>query len=130
MPHEESFHPPDWVKIADKDLDRVARLLADKDAEAAGFYLQQALEKLLKAFLLSRGWKLRRIHDLQALLNEALEFDGSLEKYRVVCQKITAFYFLDRYPLTTNLGVTQKDVRDSLKKVSGLIRKLKAHLTT
>jgi hypothetical protein len=67
---------------------------------------------------------------LQALLNEALEFDGSLEKYRVVCQKITAFYFLDRYPLTTNLGVTQKDVRDSLKKVSGLIRKLKAHLTT
>lgn len=128
MPRDESLHPPDWLKIAEKDLSRVARLLADKDASAAGFYLQQAMEKLLKAFLLSRGWKLKRIHDLQALLNEALEYDGSLERYRAACQKITGFYFLDRYPVTTEPDITVKDVRGCLRRVDGLIRKLKKHL--
>lgn len=64
MPPEESSYPRDWFVIAERDLGRVDRCLRDRDAEAAGFFLQQALEKFLKAFLLSKGWRLRRIHDL------------------------------------------------------------------
>jgi len=71
MPREESRYPADWLRIADKDLERVGHLLDVRDPEAAGFYLQQAVEKFLKAFLLSKGWQLERIHDLEALLNEA-----------------------------------------------------------
>ena len=43
------------------------------DPDAAGFYLQQAMEKYLKAFLLSKKWKLKRTHDLEVLLNEAVQ---------------------------------------------------------
>ena len=64
MPHEESLYPADWVRIAEKDLRRVDRLLDKHDPELAGFCLQQAVEKFLKAFLLSKGWRLRRIHNL------------------------------------------------------------------
>ena len=91
MPREESLYPADWRRIAEKDLRRAEHLLNIHDAEAAGFYLQQAMEKFLKAFLLSKGWKLERIHDLEALLNAALEYDLSLEEFRSACQKITAF---------------------------------------
>ena len=69
MPREESLYPGDWLRIAEKDLQRVPRLLSTDDPEAAGFYLQQAVEKFLKAFLLSKGWQLQRIHNLEALLN-------------------------------------------------------------
>ena len=72
MPPEESLYPADWLRIAQKGLIRVERLLTVRDHEAAGFYLQQAVEKFLKAFLLFKGWKLERIHDLEALLNRAL----------------------------------------------------------
>ena len=56
MPLEESLYPADWLRIAEKDLGRVEQLLDIQDPEAAGFYLQQAVEKFLKAFLLSKGW--------------------------------------------------------------------------
>lgn len=124
MPPKESLYPADWLRIAEKDLRRVDHLLDADDPEAAGFYLQQAVEKFLKAFLLSRGWELKRIHDLETLLNAALAHDPSLEPFRAVCQKITGFYSVERYPIMTETGLTVNDVRGSLGQVKGLIEKL------
>ena len=125
MQREESRYPGDWLRIAERDLERVEQLLGIQDPEAAGFYLQQAVEKLFKAFLLSRGWKLQRTHDLEALLNAALNYDASLESFREVCQKIAAFYFVERYPLFTDVGMTEEDVRDSLAQIEGLVERLR-----
>jgi HEPN domain-containing protein len=47
MPREESLYPADWRRIAEKDLRRAEHMLDIRDAEAAGFYLQQAVEKFL-----------------------------------------------------------------------------------
>ena len=44
----------------------ILRSLGDNDPEMAGFCLQQAIEKFLKAFLLSKGWQLWQIHSLEA----------------------------------------------------------------
>ena len=125
MPRKESLYPTDWLRIAEKDLQRAEHLLGIHDAEAAGFYLQQAVEKFLKAFLLSKGWKLERIHDLEALLNDALAYDPSLEEFRSACQKITAFYFVERYPFVTGTGLTEDDVRSSREQVQQLIEKIR-----
>jgi HEPN domain-containing protein len=125
MLREESLYPADWLRIAEKDLGRVEHLLAVHDPEAAGFFLQQAVEKFLKAFLLSKGWELERIHDLEVLLNEALAYDPSLEPFRAVCQKITGFYFVERYPFVVEGGLTTEDVRTSLEQVRGLIERLR-----
>jgi HEPN domain-containing protein len=92
MQSSESSYPKDWLRIAEKDWKRVEMLIDGDDPELAGFCLQQAVEKFLKAFLLSKGWQLRRIHNLDALLEDATKYDPSLEVYRSVCQKITAFY--------------------------------------
>lgn len=54
MHPEESLYPADWLRIAEKDLNRAEYLLED-DSELAGFCLQQGAEKLLKAFLLSQS---------------------------------------------------------------------------
>jgi HEPN domain-containing protein len=128
MPREESHYPVDWLRIAEKDLGRVGYLLDVQDFEAAGFYLQQAVEKFLKAFLLSKGWELQRIHDLETLLNVALAYDPSLEPFRSACQKITGFYMVERYPFITETGLIEDDVRASLKQVEGLIEKLRAEI--
>lgn len=62
-----SGYPAEWVKKAQEDFRRVARRLAEEDVEDAAFHLQQALEKLLKGYLLSSGWQLKKTHDLEAL---------------------------------------------------------------
>lgn len=125
MPHKESLYPADWLRIAEKDFKRVKTSLDIEDPEAAGFFLQQALEKFFKAFLLSKGWKLNRIHDLEALLNEAIRYDVSLESFREACQKITGFYFVERYPFVMELGFTMEDVAISLEEVNGLVETLR-----
>lgn len=72
MVPKESIYFQDWFKIGEKDLNRAKKLLEWSDLEGAGFNIQQAVEKYLKGFLLSKGWKLRRIHNLETLLDDAV----------------------------------------------------------
>jgi HEPN domain-containing protein len=126
MPPKESLYPLDWFRVAERDLERVEKLLGQQDATLAGFCLQQAVEKYLKAFLLSKGWQLRRIHSLDALLDDAVVYDKSLETFRAVCQKISAFYSLERYPLLPETEVSVEDVRSCLVETKELIERLRS----
>lgn len=99
MPRDkESLYPLDWLKKAESDFNRVNRRLEEGDIEDAAFHLEQALEKYLKGFLLFHGWKLKKIHDLEALLDDAVKYDRNLERFRPLVQQITSYYLIDRYP--------------------------------
>lgn len=96
--HKDSIISEEWKKIAKKDWERVKRQLADGDAEAGGYFLQQSLEKYLKAFLLKQGWKLRKIHALHDLLSDAVSYKPELERFRNLCERVSGYYFAERYP--------------------------------
>ena len=125
MPAEESRYPADWLRLAEKDLKRVARALRDDDPELAGFCLQQAVEKFLKAFLLANGWKLKRIHDLGRLLDEARTYDPDLSRFRNLCQRITDYYVVERYPLIPDAGPSIEEVQRSLEAARDLVEKIR-----
>ena len=93
----------DWIKIARKDLERSKRNLQFNDINAAGFYLQQCIEKYLKAFLIERGWKLKKIHQLDALLDEAMKFLPELSVFKEFCARVSSYYLADRYPAFLNV---------------------------
>lgn len=95
---KESLLPKDWFAKAALDLMRVEALLAINDDEGAGFHLQQAAEKYLKGYLLGRGWRLKRTHDLDDLIDDALKFDAHLETFRNSCRFAGEFYVSERYP--------------------------------
>ena len=128
MRSEESSYYLDWLRIAERDLGRVGRCLRDEDPEAAGFFLQQALEKFLKGFLLSKGWQLRRVHDLEALLDDARDYDNELESFRPLCRRVTDYYVVERYPLLGVTGPTEEGVRGSLEAVRPLIERIRSSL--
>ncbi len=125
MPPKDSLYPRDWFRIADKDLRRAEHLLSMDDPEGAGYHLQQAVEKYLKGFLLSKGWRLKRVHDLEVLLNDALKYERTLEQYRTLCQKVSGYYVIDRYPLTAAATLTEKEVQLSMDEAKKLIKHLK-----
>lgn len=129
MQLDEPFSLSDWLKIAEKDWSRISNLLEDHDPEAAGFYLQQAVEKFLKAFLLSQGWRLQRIHDLESLLNDAVKYESTFESFRSALQKITAYYLIDRHPPILETGITEEVVKKSLSEIKPLIKSIRAYLT-
>jgi len=117
---EESTYPADWLRIAADDLRRVPRRLEEDDIADAAFHLQQALEKYLKGFLLSRGWKLERIHDLRALLEEAARHEPSLKKFRRLCAEVTAYYIQERYPFF-GTKPSREEVEANLERARGLV---------
>ncbi len=125
----ESSYPMDWLTIAERDLRRVSILLASEDPEGAGFHLQQALEKALKAFLIYSGWRLQRTHNLVSLLDSALAYDLDLEEFRLLCKEVTEYYFAERYPSTGRTGPGMIEVRDNLDKAQEMVLKIRAAIT-
>jgi HEPN domain-containing protein len=112
----------DWLKIARKDWQRIGRNLRARDLEAAAFFLQQSLEKYLKAFLLSRQWKLRRIHELDALLDEAVRHDSALEAFRDLCERVSGYYFAERYPPLGVFDLDPEDIKEDLTAARSFVK--------
>lgn len=118
---EDSPYAEDWLRIARRDWHRIHVLLADGDADGAGFFLQQALEKYLKAFLLKNAWKLKKVHTLQSLLDEAAAFAPDVASLRPVCERISGFYLGERYPSVGTEGLQTEDIRRELPEAKLLI---------
>lgn len=98
------------------------RNLKDRDPEAAGFFFQQALEKYLKAFLLKHGWKLRKIHELDALLDEAGKFQSDLENHRDLCERVSGYYMAERYPPLSDFELSVAEVRKDIRKAREFVK--------
>lgn len=102
--------------------------LDDGDAEEAGFWLQQALEKYLKAFLLSRGWVLRKIHDLEVLLNEARAHLPAFGGFGGACRRITGYYLAERYPFVAAHSIEIEEVSRSRDEIRELVQTIRQEL--
>ena len=112
----------EWILIARKDWRRAERNLKDQDSEAAGFFLQQSLEKYLKAFLLKHDWKLRKIHELDALLDEPSKHQQELESFRDLCERVSGYYFAERYPPLSDFELSPADIRRDLKEAREFVK--------
>jgi len=112
----------EWLSIALKDWKRMILMRDNGDLEAAGFYLQQSLEKFLKAFLLNHGWKLRKTHELDSLLEVAIEILPDLIDYQETCERISGYYIIDRYPTFFSLGISSDDFNNDVVTSNKLIK--------
>ena len=112
MPGPESTIPADWLAQGDQDLE-AAEILLNQNGPLpiVAFLLQQTVEKYLKGYLLSQAWSLRRIHDLEILIQEAISRDIDFGPFLSTCQQITEYYIESRYPV----GVTTVLVRTTVE---------------
>lgn len=62
------------------------------------FLCQGSAEKYLKAYLISQGWELEKIHDLQRLLGHALSYDQSFSELFPQAETLNEYITEGRYP--------------------------------
>jgi len=105
MPENSSI-VTEWIKRAEDDwkIVQMLKLLPEPLWEIASFHAQQSAEKYMKAFLIQKGWKLRKTHDLTELLSDCISYDSALSPLSGDCQELTPFALAGRYPtvLITN----------------------------
>ena len=118
-----------WVRYAQNDIDIAAREMnlpinpRHRAFEAILYHCQQSAEKMLKAYLISKGnnpWG----HDLDALRSECAAFDSEFNKARIVkhCVYLTTFVAA-RYPdftFSIDSGHAKRGL-NSAKRIYGFI---------
>jgi HEPN domain-containing protein len=127
MPVPDSLIPAEWFAKADEDI-RAAELLLAHDGPLGivAFLVQQATEKYLKGYLLSTGWSLERVHDLETLIEDASTHDAEFTPFLTACQRITEYYIEGRYPIGVSSALTRDEVTASLedaRRLATLVRK-------
>jgi len=64
------------------------------------------------------------------LLDNAVQYESSLEQYRLACQRIALFSMDSRYPSALLMGATENDVRHWQREIEGLIEQIRSALKT
>lgn len=104
-----------WFARADEDLN-VAQLILNEDRpyNPACFHEQQAAEKYLKGFLAHHEKHVRKIHDLDALLQECIKINQSFTGLQDSALYLGRFYVESRYP-DDYIEFTREDAEKGLK---------------
>lgn len=89
-----------WLQKAEHDRRAAEAALAQIPpiTDVAAFHCQQAVEKVLKAYLVWCGREFEKIHDLRALVNLCAEHEASFATLRDRVASLTPYAVRFRYP--------------------------------
>lgn len=88
-----------WLARADDDI-KISQLALGEDGppNPICFHCQQAAEKYLKAFLAHHGKHIRKVHNLENLLQNCRDIDKSFHELFDDASYLSQFYVESRYP--------------------------------
>ena len=98
-----------WIEKARDDLRWTKHNVETKEYSGACFSAQQAAEKALKAYLLSKGKSLQKTHDVVMLLKNCMMLDVSFKKLEKMTRTLFPYYATTRYPFGDELFTFNKE---------------------
>ena len=112
----DSLRYRDWYNRAEQDL-RGARILLEHDGgnELVAFHCQQAMEKMLKGWLLKASGELTEGHSLVFLCRKAIAAGAPLRDALRDCAYVNQFYLETRYPADTYIPVSDQEAHDCIE---------------
>lgn len=111
-----------WLANAEDDLRWCEASIAGSVWHGACFSAQQAAEKALKGFLLSRGNAVHKIHDLSAILERCRLVDRSFETIREHVLPLVDYYLQTRYPdMGDFIDYTEEKAREALVHAQAIV---------
>jgi len=120
----------EWIQRADLDLSEAEFLLENnRPFENVAYFLHQALEKYLKAYLLYNRWELEKIHDLVKLTETAKKYDKEFEPFVQLMRDMASYYIESRYPVGYVVTYSRSEITKSLKTAKRLKTLVLAKIT-
>ncbi|MDW8318670.1 MAG: HEPN domain-containing protein [Anaerolineae bacterium] len=122
MNEEKRRQTRNWIHKSRSDLGSARRLLEGPEAypDTAVYHCQQAVEKILKAFLTWHDIPFARTHDLTELVRLAEGVNRSFGRWESAAQELTPYAVQFRYPGDL-LEPERADVDHALQQATALI---------
>jgi HEPN domain-containing protein len=112
----------DWYNKAKSDLNGAIILYKnDGDLSLVAFHCQQAIEKMLKGYILKNTKKLLEGHSLVFLIRRASQFDVSMKDYLKDCAFVSQFYTETRYPSDLPNEVDGEEAKECLDTATAVV---------
>lgn len=118
--------PADWFSFASERIHSADVLHRHEGLTGTGVEaLQEGVERYLKGYLVAKGWKLIKTHDLAVLLKQAKQFDRDFSAYDAMAEELTEDFFAQHYPGedTTFVGQNYETLRRQAGEMIELIRR-------
>lgn len=87
-----------WLKEAFKDLKSAEIIYKEGIYSICCFHCEQAVQKVLKAFLYFKGERFIAIHSCVTLNEKCTEYDSNFSKFKEYVRKLDQYYIPTRYP--------------------------------
>lgn len=120
-----------WIKQAEEDLKMGEILMENGYYRGACFHSQQAIEKALKALLLSKKWDLERTHSIERLISITEDYNIKIDISDDDISFIDSIY-RGRYPAEVGLlplgEPTKANAQRAVSIADKIIKKTKAKL--
>lgn len=116
--------PQDWFLLAKERLESTDALVGSRGiCYSAVELLQESVERYLKGYLISRGWKLQRIHDLNRLLDFCIDHNPAFSRFIPLAQSLTEQFWAQHYPGDdlTDVGLDYAELREQAGHLIALI---------
>lgn len=105
-----------WLEKAEDDLKWTQSNLKEEIYYGACFTAQQAVEKVLKAYLLYKKGRFDKVHDLITLLDDCVVYDQDFTEYRTRIAKLSFYYMQTRYPDISEIDkFTREEAEEALE---------------
>jgi HEPN domain-containing protein len=118
-------NPADWYLLAQDKLSAADAVFQSLGATlSCAELLHEAVERYLKGYLISKGWRLVRTHDLTDLIASAAEFDSAFAQFEEFAEDLTEQFFLQHYPGSdlTDVGQNFAELRKQVDELLKLIQ--------
>lgn len=92
-------NPQHWILLAQERLEKADALFERFGSSYSGVeLLQEAVERFLKGYLVSKGWRLIKTHNLPELVAEAASYDADFKRFLDFAASLTQQFWEQHYP--------------------------------
>ena len=118
----------EWIRIAEQDYESAMKLSGFHPAplEVICYLCQQAVEKILKAYVIAKENKLTKTHDLKLLIEKCVQFSPDFDRFEKICSSLLLYSTLTRYPPVLDLA--EHDMKQALKNADKILEFTKSKL--
>lgn len=108
----------DWINSAQEDLDGIALTSQVPLLAHTCYHCGQAVEKMLKAYIIAKTNELTKTHDLVSLIKKCERISPDFGQFRNICTDISTFSTI-RYPPRKN--ITKQDMEETIERTREIV---------